>query len=386
MVWRNVLVSIPRWCSRHLKGESGKIVEVRDETANASSPSKSRRATKRDLHNVAFVLYEGFAAFELGVACEIFGDDRWVAPGDPWYQLFICAENSTPVTSDGGFQILAPHGLEALKKVDTVIVAPTYRPFAVSEAVLEALRGAHARGCRMISLCGGAFVLAKAGLLSGRRTATHWADCDELAMQYPDLFVDPGVLFVDDGDILTGAGSAAGIDLCLHIVRQDYGSDLATQLARQLVVPPQRSGGQAQYIDMPLPSLDESDLLAETVEWMQSNLDLQLTVEDLASHAAMSPRTFARRFQAVTGSTPHRWMQHQRVRLAQRLLETSDLPIETVAVRSGFSTAGNLRKHFGRIVHTSPQAYRQAFRDRPTAPTRPGAREAHTPFQPTRRS
>ena len=346
---------------------------MRDETANSVSPSKPRRATRRDVHNVALVLYEGFAAFELGVACEIFGDDRWVAPGDPWYRLFICAEKSTPVPSDGGFQILAPYGLDALNKVDTVIVAPTYRPFAVSETVLDALRRAHARGCRMVSLCGGAFVLAKAGLLAGRRAATHWTDCDELARQHPELSVDPGVLFVDDGDILTGAGSAAGIDLCLHIVRQDYGSDLATQLARQLVVPPQRSGGQAQYIDTPLPSLDESDLLAQTVEWMQSHLEQQFTIGDLASHAAMSPRTFARRFQAVTGSTPHRWMQYQRVKLAQRLLETSDLSIEAVAAESGFSTAGNLRKHFGRIVHTSPQAYRQAFRDRPAAPARPGA-------------
>jgi AraC family transcriptional activator FtrA len=172
------------------------------------------------------------------------------------------------------------------------------------------------------------------------------------------------VLFVDEGDILTGAGSAAGIDLCLHIVRQDYGSDVATRLARQLVVPPQRDGGQAQYIDMPLPSLDESDLLSETVTWMLGHLDEPLTVEVLAAHAAMSPRTFARRFQVTTGTTPHRWVQAQRVKLAQQLLETSDLAVEIVAEKSGFSTAGNLRKHFGRTLHTSPQAYRQAFTHR----------------------
>jgi transcriptional regulator GlxA family with amidase domain len=362
---RNGCDFIHRSCDRSQIPESGKIDTVRDKPANPNS----HRPPGREVHNVALVLYDGFAAFELGVACEIFGDDRWVSPGDPWYRLFICAESSGPVTSDGGFQILAPYGLAALSKVDTVIVAPTYRPSAVSESVLDSLRRAHARGCRMISLCGGAFVLAKAGLLAGRRAATHWEDCDELARQYPELSVDAGVLFVDDGDILTGAGSAAGIDLCLHIVRQDYGSDLATQLARQLVVPPQRSGGQAQYIDTPLPSLDQSDLLAETVDWMQAHLDRHPTIEDLASHAAMSPRTFARRFQAVTGSTPHRWLQHQRVKLAQRLLETSDLPVEAVAAKSGFSTAANLRKHFGRIVHTSPQAYRQAFRDRPATMT-----------------
>jgi AraC family transcriptional regulator, transcriptional activator FtrA len=335
---------------------------VRDEPANSKSLLKRRRATKREVHDIAIVLCEGFTAFELGVACEVFGDDRWVAPGEPWYRLFICGDNSGPLTSDSGFQILVPYELEVLKRVDTVIVAPTYRPFAVSDDVFDALRQAHARGCRMLSLCSGAFVLAEAGLLDGRRAATHWTECDELARRYPELSVDPGVLFVDEGDILTWAGSAAGIDLCLHIVRQDYGSEVATRLARQLVVPPQRDGGQAQYIDTPLPSLDESDLLSETVVWMQCHLDEQLSVEDLAAQAAMSPRSFARRFQAATGTTPHRWLQAQRVKLAQRLLESSDLPVEAVAAKSGFSTAGNLRKHFGRMVHTSPQAYRQAFR------------------------
>ena len=201
-------------------------------------------------------MYDGFTPFELGVACEVFGDDRWVAPGDPWYRLFICGDTSAPVTADGGFQILVPHGLETLSKVDTVIVSPTYRPGEISESVFEALRQAHARGSRILSMCGGAFVLAEAGLLDGRRAATHWAECDELARRYPLLSVDPGVLFVDEGDILTSAGSAASIDLCLHVVRQDYGSEVATRLARQLVVPPQRDGGQAQYIEKPLPVLD----------------------------------------------------------------------------------------------------------------------------------
>jgi transcriptional regulator GlxA family with amidase domain len=221
------------------------------------------------VHNIAIVLYEGFTAFELGVACEIFGDDRWVAPGDPWYRLFICGDDSAPVRSDSGFQILIPYGLEVLSKVDTVIVAPTHRPSEISDSVFQELRRAHARGCRMLSLCTGAFVLAEAGLLDGRRAATHWTECDELARRYPDLSVDAGVLFIDGGDILTGAGSAAGIDLCLHIVRQDYGSEVATRLARQLVVPPQRDGGQAQYIDRPLPNLDDSDLLSKTVAWTQ---------------------------------------------------------------------------------------------------------------------
>jgi transcriptional regulator GlxA family with amidase domain len=323
------------------------IVKVRDKPANS--------------RDVAMVVYDGFTPFELGVACEVFGDDRWVQPGDPWYRLFICADTSGPVTADTGFQILVPHGLEVLSKVDTVIVAPTYRPFDIPETVFAALRRAHAGGCRMVSLCGGAFVLAAAGLLDGRRAVTHWAECDELAARYPELEVDPGVLYVDEGDILTGAGSAASIDLCLHMVRQDYGSEMATRLARQLVVPPQRDGDQAQYIQQPLPVLDRSDLFADTMTWVQEHLDQPITVEDLAARAAMSPRTFARRFVAATGTSPYQWLLRRRVQLAQQLLEASDLPIETVAEKSGFCTAANLRKHFGRVVHTSPQAYRQAF-------------------------
>ncbi len=328
------------------------IDAVRDKPANRSD------------HKVAIVVYDGFAPFDLGVVCEVFGEDPRVAPGDPWYRLFICGDTSAPVTADTGFQILVPHGLETLAEVDTVIVTPTYRPEEVAESVFAALRQAHARGCRILSLCTGAFVLARAGLLDGRRAATHWTECDELARRFPLVSVDAGVLYVDEGDILTGAGSAASIDLLLHIVRQDYGSDVATQLARQLVVPPQRDGGQAQFIEQPLPELDDANLFADTVTWVQEHLDDPVTVEDLAQRSAMSPRTFARRFQAATGTTPYQWLLGQRVHLAQRLLETSDLSVETVAERSGFCTAGNLRKHFGRVVHTSPQAYRRAFQDR----------------------
>lgn len=316
---------------------------------------------------MAIVIYDGFAPFELGVACEVFGDDRWVAPGDPWYRLFICGDRSAPVTADGGLQVLVPHGLETLSRVDTVIVTPTYRPREVSQSVFEALRTAHTRGCRILSLCSGAFVLAEAGLLDGRRAATHWTECDELARLYPEVLVDSGVLYVDEGDILTSAGSAAGIDLCLHVVRQDYGSEVATQLARQLVVPPQRDGGQAQFIEKPLPVLDSSNLFADTLVWLQEHLDEPLAVEDLAARSAMSPRTFARQFLAATGTTPYQWLLRQRVQLAQRLLEVSPLSIEAVAEKSGFCTAGNLRKHFSRMVRTSPQAYRNAFQDRSTA-------------------
>jgi AraC family transcriptional activator FtrA len=338
---------------------------VRDVPAKPGTAPRRHRSTRAD-RSVAIVVYDGFTPFELGVVCEVFGEDRWVPPGDPWYRLFICGDTAAPVTSDTGFRILVPHGLEKLSTADTVIVLPTYRPAEVPESVFSALRAAHDRGSRILSLCGGAFVLAEAGLLDGRRAATHWAECYELARCYPLLSVDPGVLYVDDGDILTGAGSAASIDLCLHIVRQDYGSEVATRLARQLVVPPQRDGGQAQYIEQPLPVLDTSDLFADTITWVQGHLDEPVTVDDLARRAAMSPRTFARRFSAATGTTPYQWIVRQRLQLAQRLLEVGDLSIETVAQRSGFCTAANLRKHFTRAVHTSPQAYRHTFRDRST--------------------
>jgi AraC family transcriptional regulator, transcriptional activator FtrA len=346
---------------------SGMIDGVRDIPANPLPVTKSTAKApepRRATHDVAVVVYDGFAPFELGVACEVFGDDRWVAPSDPWYRLFICGDQSAPITADGGLQILVPHGLETLSSMDTVIVTPTYRPRDVPESVFEALRSAHARGCRIVSLCSGAFVLAEAGLLNGRSAATHWTECDELARRYPEVLVDSGVLYVDEGDILTSAGSAAGIDLCLHVVRRDYGSEVATQLARQLVVPPQRDGGQAQFIEKPLPVLDSSNLFADTVAWLQEHLDEPVTVEDLAARSAMSPRTFARQFLAATGTTPYQWLVRQRVQHAQRLLEVTQLSIDGVAERSGFCTAGNLRKHFSRIVHTSPQAYRHTFQHR----------------------
>jgi len=313
--------------------------------------------------NVAVVVSDGVGVFELGVACEVFGNSWSAVFGVPWYRSLVCAVTPGPVTVDAGFQVLAAHGADRIVSADTVIVLPT-----VSEEVPAGLPGAlqqaHARGSRIVSLCTGAFAVAAAGLLDGRRATTHWTECQELARRYPLVTVDPGVLFVDEGDILTSAGSAAGIDLCLHVVRRDYGTEIATQLARQLVVPPQRDGGQAQYIAAPMPELDSSSLFADTVCWLQEHLNETVTVEGLAARSAMSPRTFARRFLASTGSTPYQWLLRQRVQLAQRLLEMSDLPIDAVAEQSGFSTAANLRKHFSKAVHTSPQAYRRTFQDR----------------------
>ncbi len=315
-------------------------------------------------HVVAIVVSSGVTMLELGFACEVFGSHWSEILGVPWYRAFVCGITPGPVTVDAGFQMLAPHGLERIRSADTVIVLPTVSDEQAPPVMHQALRQAHARGSRIVSLCTGAFVLAGAGLLDGRRATTHWTECDEFARQYPKVTVDPGVLFVDDGDILTSAGSAAGIDLCLHLVRQDYGTEIATQLARQLVVPPQRDGGQAQYIDAPMPDLDSSSLFTGTVGWLQEHLDEPIRVEDLAARSAMSPRTFARQFLATTGTTPYQWLVRQRVQLAQRLLELSDLPIDSVAEKSGFSTAANLRKHFSRAVHTSPHAYRRTFQDR----------------------
>ena len=314
---------------------------------------------------MAVVVYDGVTLFELGVACDVFGADDAMTSRVPWYRLSICAAGPDPVTVDAGLQLRAPCELRRIRRVDTVVVPPTDCLERVPGEVFDELRRAHARGCRIISLCTGALVLAEAGLLEGRRATTHWSECEELARRYPNVSVDAGVLYVDEGDILTSAGSAASLDLCLHVVRQDYGTEIATQLARQLVVAPQREGGQAQFINTPLPTLESSNLFSDCMAWVQEHLAEPLRVDDLAARSAISPRTFARRFLAATGTTPHQWLQSQRVHLAQRLLETSDLPVEAVAESSGFRTAGNLRKHFGRILHTSPLAYRRAFRGSP---------------------
>jgi len=348
-----------------LAGGSGMIDAMRDNPANLDlrSGSDARRPKARtpNPRGVAIVVFDGVGLFELGVACDIFGSNDMTELGAPWYELSICGAAAAPVSADGGLVMHVPFDLPRVLRSATIVVPPTSHLERVPAEAFAMLRRAHARGCRIISLCTGAFVLAEAGLLNGRRATTHWSECDDLARRYP------GVLYVDEGDILTSAGSAASIDLCLHVVRLDYGAEVATQLARQLVVPPQRDGGQAQFIDSPMPALESSNLFSDTVAWAQDHLHEPLTINDMADRSAMSPRTFARRFVAATGTTPHQWLQRQRVHLAQRLLEVTDLPIDLVAARSGFCTAGNLRKHFGRIVHTSPQAYRRTFQDRKSA-------------------
>jgi transcriptional regulator GlxA family with amidase domain len=309
---------------------------------------------------VAALILDRTAVFELAVPCEVFGIDRSDI-ASPWYQFKVCSGADGPVRTQGGFSINAEHGLEGLAGADLVVI-PAGPSGAYPLEALDAVREAHRKGARVMSLCTGAFLLAEAGLLNGRRATTHWRHASELAARYPEIEVDPRVLYVDEGDVLTSAGTAAGIDLCLHVVRQDYGAEVANAVARRMVVPPHRDGGQAQYVEMPVGDTDCGDALSRALEWMLEHLDQTTSIEELARLATMSPRTFARRFRAVTGTTPHQWLVAQRVLMAQRLLETTDDSIERVADAAGLGTAANLRLHFQRVVGTSPLAYRRTFR------------------------
>jgi transcriptional regulator GlxA family with amidase domain len=265
------------------------------------------------------------------------------------------------VTTSAGFSIVARHGFNKLSQADTIIVPPLDERFEPPAALIEALRRAHRRGKRLVSLCSGAFALAAAGLLDGRTVTTHWIHADELASRYPRVKVDPDVLYVDDGDILTSAGTAAAIDLCLYLVHLDYGAEIANAVARRMVVPPHRDGGQAQYIEMPLAGAEIPDGFSEVLQWAQGHLGEELSVEGLSRQAVMSPRSFARRFHATTGTTPYRWVLRQRVLLAQRLLESTDLPVDIIADRCGMGPPA-LRDHFKRSLGISPIHYRRTFR------------------------
>lgn len=320
---------------------------------------------------VAIVVFDGVALFEVAVAREVFGTDVAADGAGPLYRVSVCGPAPAVIT-DAGFRMEVPGGLGTLAEAETIVVPPPTPPYdQVPGAVLDALRQASRRGARIISLCTGAFVLAAAGLLDGRTATTHWAECPDLARLHPAVRVDPGVLYVDDGDLMTSAGSAASLDLCLHVVQRDYGADIAARVARDLVVPLHRPGGQAQYIETPMSAPAPDDPFGGTLAWLSAHLDEEVTVGDLAARAAMSPRTFARRFLASTATTPHQWILRERIRRAQRLLETTDLPVDAIARQSGLGSPDNLRKHFGRAVRITPQAYRRAFRDSPALASRP---------------
>ena len=313
-------------------------------------------------HVVVTLLGPKVSMFELSVACEVFGLDRREL-ADPWYEHRVASAGGSPHRSPEGVTVEAPYGLDELERADTVVLPARSFVGDPPVDVLDGLRAANARGARLLSVCTGAFVLAAAGLLDGRRASTHWMWAGELARCYPKIKVDPMVLYVDGGDgVFTSAGTAAGIDLMLHVVRLDHGAEVANAVARRMVVPPHRDGGQAQFVDLPMPAPDGDEPLSSVLGWMLEHLDEELSVEQLARRARTSPRTFARRFRAVTGTTPHQWLLRQRVLLAQQLLETTDEPVERVAQRCGFGSAAGLRQHFGRTMSASPLAYRRAFR------------------------
>jgi AraC family transcriptional regulator, transcriptional activator FtrA len=318
------------------------------------------------MHRIAIPITPGMPLFELAVPCEVFGPrDDFPVPW--WYDVQLCAVQDSPVRTAERLLFDGALGLDELIQADTVIVpACADTQDDPPPALLQALRAAADRGARIASICTGAFALAAAGLLDGRPATTHWMHAAELAYRWPAVQVEPNVLYTDGGQILTSAGSSAGLDLCLHIVRQDHGSRIANALARRLVIPPHREGGQAQYIEQPLP-IDGSPSLGPCLDWAREHLELPLTVEDLAHQALMSPRTFARRFREVTGTTPLQWLCAERVRRAQDLLENTEDTIDRVAVMCGFGSAQRLRTHFTRVNHVTPHEFRRTFRDRAAA-------------------
>jgi transcriptional regulator GlxA family with amidase domain len=313
------------------------------------------------LRSVVAVVGGSVAAFELGVISEVFGLDRR-GDGLPGYAFSVCAVRPGLVPTTSGYSVHIEHGLDRLDTADLVAV-PSWNPAddAPPPALVAHLRAATARGARVLAVCSGAFLLAAAGLLDGRRAATHWRYAPALAARYPAVHVDPDVLYTEDGPVVTSAGTAAAIDACLHLVRREHGTAVANALARRMVVSPHRSGGQAQFTETPVADVDDR-ALSDLVHWLERNLDEPVTVRDLAARALMSPRTFARRFKAATGTTPHRWLLDQRLLLAEHLLENSDLAVDQIARRCGLGSPDTLRHHFSERRRTSPTAYRRAFR------------------------
>jgi AraC family transcriptional activator FtrA len=314
---------------------------------------------------VVVLLMEGSVLFDVGTAMTVFGsvEAPIVSPRPRLgYALELAAVGGRPVRTSMGVEVAPTTDLRAVERAELVVVGGAVPDVVGTQhEALDALAAAHARGARVMSICTGAFALAHAGLLDGRRATTHWGYCARLAEEFPEVDVDPDVLYVDDGDVLTSAGLAAGMDLCLHVVRGDHGADAATAVARWNVVAPHRDGGQAQFIAAPVPAAS-GDSLAPTRAWALERLAEPLAVDALARHAHMSPRTFARRFVAETGESPKRWLTAQRIHHARRLLETTDLPVEDVATRSGFGSAAALRIHFHRATATRPTTYRRSFR------------------------
>ncbi|MER7077359.1 transcriptional regulator, AraC family with amidase-like domain [Saccharopolyspora kobensis] len=309
------------------------------------------------MHRVVVLALDGVYPFELGVPQRVFGS------AEGRYEVLTCSVDGGPVRSDADFAITVEHGPDLLRTADTVVIPPYDMSLLVAELpqpVTDALALIRP-GTRIVSICTGAFALAAAGMLDGRPATTHWRLTDLFRRLFPAVRLDPDVLFVDDGDVLTSAGAASGVDVCLHVVRNDHGSEVANQVARTCVVPAWREGGQAQYIERPVPDPAESSTAA-TRTWALANLQLPLSLADLAEHARMSGRTFARRFRDEVGVSPGRWLTQQRVARARHLLESSDLPIDEIAAQVGFATAASLRQHLNAAIGVAPLAYRRTFR------------------------
>lgn len=315
------------------------------------------------MHRVAALVRPPQSTFELGCAAQMFGIERAGLPDR--YTFGVCTERPGPVATLAGYDMLVTDGLDVLDGADTVVVPgwlPARRP--PSPAVVQALRRAHSRGARVVSICSGAFALAHAGLLDGRKATTHWALADELAARFPHIQVDPDVLYVDHGDVATSAGAGAGIDLCMHLVRTDQGARYAAHVARTMVMPPHREGGQLQYSAPPHPAQIDGTL-APLLDWLAERLGEPVTIESMAAHARVSTRTLARRFAEQLGTSPGQWLLTQRIAAAQDLLESSDLPLDAIARRVGLSSATNLRRRFLNTLGTTPGAYRRTFRAKP---------------------
>ncbi|MEU4513046.1 helix-turn-helix domain-containing protein [Nonomuraea wenchangensis] len=313
-------------------------------------------------HRIAVVALNHFAPLDFGIPGQVF----WAAEtpgGEKLYEVVTCSEGRRPVRCSAGYSVQPDHDLDVLDTADTVLVPGIHAGRVLKDGTLSAgLRAALRDRPRVMSICTGAFVLAAAGLLDGRPATTHWREAPRFAELFPQVRLDPDVLFVDDGDVLTSAGVAAGLDLCLHVIRRDHGSEVANRTARRCVMPPWREGGQAQYVERPLPAETAGGGLGATREWMLAHLDRPLDLTALAGHARMSVRTFTRRFREETGVSPARWLAAQRVQHARHLLETTDLGVEEVARRAGFGTAVSLRQHLHAAVGVAPLAYRHTFR------------------------
>lgn len=313
-------------------------------------------------NTIAVIAFNGISPFHLSVPCAVFGEDRTGACM-PKFELLVCAAEKGVLHTTAGFTIETRHGLKDLPKAATIIV-PSWRNPAEPppQPLLNALRKAHQRGAQIVGLCLGSFVLAAAGLLDDRPATTHWFWADELAARYPLIRVDSNVLYVDDGNIITSAGTAAAIDCCLHMLRQRYGAKVANQVARRMVVSPHRQGGQAQYIQQPVRDISTIDHFAKVLDWTRRNLDKPHSLDTLAEKALMTRRTFTRRFRQVMGVTVSEWLLSQRLSLAQQLLETTAKPIDSIAEKAGFGSSASLRQHFNRTFKISPSNYRRQFR------------------------